>query len=71
MSLGGARIKIDLPIKDGAEVILTIAGRGDLPAQVCWSKGDLAGLKFHMSAEEVRVLFMDRLQSLGLDTPAA
>ena len=71
MSLGGARIKIDIPIKDGADVTLAIAGRGELPAKVCWSEGDVAGLEFQMSPDEVRVLFMDRLQSLGFDTPAA
>lgn len=71
MSLGGARIKIDIPIKDGADVVLTIAGRGDLPAKVCWSETGVAGLEFQMSTDEVRVLFMDRLQSLGFDAPAA
>ena len=71
MSLGGARIKIDIPIKDGTSVVLSIAGRGDLPAKVCWSETGVAGLEFQIPTEEVRVLFMDRLQSLGLDTPAA
>lgn len=71
MSLGGARVRIDVPLKDGAEVTLVIAGRGDIAAKVCWSDSRAAGLEFAIPPEEVRLLFMDRLQSLGLENPAA
>lgn len=71
MSLGGARVRIDMPIKEGSNVMLTIAGRGDIPANVRWSDSSAAGLEFKISPEEVRILFLDRLQTLGLDTPAA
>lgn len=71
MSLGGARVRLDVPIKEGAGVTLVIAGRGDIPAVVRWSDNNAAGLEFIMPAEEVRLLFMDRLQVLGLDNPAS
>ena len=67
MSLGGARVRLDLPIKEGASVKLTIAGRGDIPATVRWFRNDTAGLSFAIPADEVRLLFIDSLQSLGLE----
>lgn len=67
MSLGGARVRLDLPIKEGADVKLTIAGRGEIPATVRWFKKDMAGLSFAVSSEEVRLLFLDSLHSLGLE----
>ena len=71
MSLGGARVRIDVPLKDGAEVTLVVAGRGDIAAKVRWSDSRAAGLEFAIPPEEVRLLFMDRLQTLGLENPAA
>lgn len=71
MSLGGARVRIDVPLKDGAAVTLAIAGRGDIAAKVRWSDNRSAGLEFGIPPEEVRLLFMDSLQTLGLDNPAA
>ncbi len=67
MSLGGARVRLDLPIKEGAGVRLIIAGRGEIPATVRWFRSDTAGLSFNIAAEEVRLLFLDQLQSLGLE----
>ena len=71
MSLGGARVRLDLPIKEGAGVRLIIAGRGDIPATVRWFRNDTAGLSFNIPAEEVRLLFLDQLQSLGLEPAEA
>lgn len=67
MSVGGARIKIDVPLKAGTEVLLKVMGRADLPATIQWCEGEAAGLSFRISADEVRLLFMDRAQTLGLD----
>ncbi|WP_262693495.1 PilZ domain-containing protein [Kordiimonas aquimaris] len=67
MSLGGARIKMDLPLRDGASVMLVIAGRGDIPACVSWCEDGEAGLEFVIPADEVRILFLDRAQSLGFE----
>lgn len=68
MSLGGARIKIDLPLKDNATVVLAVAGRGNIPAKVSWCDDGKVGLAFAMPPEEVRVLFLDRADSLGFET---
>ncbi len=68
MSLGGARIRLGLPIKKGADVTLMIAGRGEIGATVRWCRNDTTGLSFNIPAEEVRLLFLDRLQSMGMET---
>lgn len=67
MSLGGARIKIDIPIKPGTEILLRVMGRADLPATVQWCDAGAVGLCFTIDPEEVRLLFLDRAQMLGLD----
>lgn len=67
MSVGGARIKIDVPLKAGTHVLLKVMGRADLPATIRWCEGEAVGLSFRISADEVRLLFMDRAQMLGLD----
>ncbi len=67
MSLGGARVRLDMPIKEGSSVTLTIAGRGAIPAVVRWSEDNAAGLEFKIPSEEVRLLFIDSLQTLGLE----
>lgn len=67
MSLGGARIRLDMPIKEGTEVTLFIAGRGAIPSKVRWFRNAAAGLSFGLPPEEVRMLFMDRLHALGLE----
>jgi hypothetical protein len=67
MSLAGARICLDRPLKTGATVQLVLAGRGEIPAVVRWHKGDAAGLAFAIEPEEVRMLFLDQAQVLGFE----
>ena len=70
LSLGGARVKVDLPLQEGVKLVLTIAGRGEIPATVAWAKGDLLGVAFDISTKSVRRLFEDRLHVLGLTDEA-
>lgn len=68
LSLTGARIRLALPLKRGAEVTLSVPRCGDIPAEVAWHKDDKLGINFSISAGAVR----DRLgeaaaHSLGLD----
>lgn len=67
LSLGGARVRIDLPIQEGTAVKLFVKGRGELPAEVIWSEDGSLGLEFKTGAEVVRRMFKDRLHVLGLD----
>ena len=66
MSLGGARIRIDVPLQSGTEVYLSIPTRGDIPATVVWVEDQTMGLKFRQSPDGVEQLFADRLDVLGL-----
>jgi len=67
LSLGGARVRIDLPIQEGTKVTLSVAGRGEMAASVAWSVDGSLGLDFLVSPEVVKRMFKDRLHILGLD----
>ena len=67
LSLGGARLRVDLPLKEGANVVLDMPGRGRIPAIVAWTGNAQIGLAFDMPPERVRRLFEDLLGTLGLD----
>ena len=67
LSLGGARVRIDLPIQEGAQVKLSIADRGELPATIAWSSDGSLGLDFLVGADVIKRMFKDRLHILGLD----
>lgn len=68
LSLCGARIRLSLPLKRGAEVVLSVPRCGDLPAEVSWHKEDKMGLTFSLSADQVRMrLGPSAVATLGLD----
>jgi len=66
LSLGGARVRVDLPIQEGVEIVLHIRDRGDIPATVVWAKGELLGVAFDVGTDVIKKLFEDRLHILGL-----
>lgn len=70
LSLGGARVRVDLPIQQGTDVILSIEGRGQLSATVIWSENEAMGLDFNVSSSTIKTMFEDRLHILGLDEAA-
>ncbi|PCI61627.1 MAG: hypothetical protein COB37_08045 [Kordiimonadales bacterium] len=67
LSLGGARVRIDLPFQEGTSLRLVIADRGEIPSVVAWSVEGSMGLKFQVGKNVVREMFKDRLHVLGLD----
>lgn len=67
LSLGGARVRVDLPIKEGTVLLLSVVGRGDIPASVSWVDDEAMGLAFDAPAETIKEMFKDRLHILGLD----
>ncbi|MCJ9429925.1 PilZ domain-containing protein [Kordiimonas marina] len=67
MSLGGARIRVDLPLEHGSSVTLSIAGRDAVPAEVVWHRGDALGVAFRVPPHTIKRMFADRLHVLGLD----
>ncbi|SDD32325.1 MULTISPECIES: PilZ domain-containing protein [Kordiimonas] len=66
LSLGGARVRVDLPLQDGVKIELVLTGRGEIPATVAWAKGELLGVAFDVGPEVVKRMFEDRLHVLGL-----
>lgn len=67
LSLGGARVRMDLPIQEGTDLVLSVKGRGDIDATVAWTKEGSLGLDFRIAPEVVKEMFADRLHVLGLD----
>lgn len=67
LSLGGARVRVDLPIQEGTELILSIEGRGELSAVVIWCEHEAMGLDFKVASSTIKRMFEDRLHILGLD----
>lgn len=70
LSLGGARVRMDLPIQEGTDVTLSISDRGELAAQVAWARDGSLGLDFVVAADVIKNMFEDRLHILGLDDEA-
>jgi len=67
LSLGGARVRIDLPIQEGTDLKLNVASRGEIDAVVAWTEDGSLGLDFVSGPDLVRRMFEDRLHVLGLD----
>jgi len=67
MSLGGARVRLDVPLREGAELYLSVLSRDEIPAKVVWTDNESIGLEFQVDLEAVKELFKDRLHILGVD----
>ncbi|WP_417449055.1 PilZ domain-containing protein [Kordiimonas sp.] len=67
LSLGGARLRVDLPLKEGSEITISVSDRGGIPARVAWTQGDSLGVSFDVEEDFVRKMFADRLHILGLE----
>lgn len=67
LSLGGARVRMDLPIQEGTSVTLSISDRGELAAKIAWARDGSLGLDFTVKADVIKTMFEDRLHILGLD----
>jgi len=70
LSIGGARVRVDLPIQVGTKLILAIEARGELRATVSWSENEAMGLDFDVPASTIKNMFEDKLHILGLDESA-
>ncbi len=70
LSLGGACVRIDIPIQVGTDLFLDIASRGIIPSAVCWNSDGGMGLTFQCRPEKIKEMFADRLHILGLDDTA-
>ncbi len=69
LSLGGARLRFDIPLKEGSSVILRIPNRDNarITGRVAWQSEDTVGIIFQTPPSKVREIFHDRLHVLGLE----
>jgi len=68
VSLGGAKVRLDIPLKEGTEAAVLIPAKGiELAAQVVWHTGDVMGVLFLQSPEKVKEIFEDSAITLGLE----
>ena len=54
LSLGGIRLKVDLPLDEGANVCVQVKNKLKRAAKVIWSADGFVGLRFDDSPEVVR-----------------
>ena len=57
VSLQGAKVKLDLPLKAGVDTVLDIRNEWTLKAKVAWHKDGYMGLAFDADDAHVKVLF--------------
>lgn len=70
LSLGGARIRLDLPLEPGTKVFLRLPNRDDIAAQIVWRHNIVFGMKFLVSHDRVKEVFSDRLHIIsGTEVP--
>ncbi len=68
ISLTGARLRLDLPLKRGAEAMLTTPHGESLPAVVSYHKQGLLAVSFTLTPEEVCARLGEHAaHTLGLD----
>ena len=68
VSLGGAKVRVDLPLKEGTDLTLVIPARSiEMPARIAWQSGDLLGIVFIIPSEHIRKIFGESVRMLGLD----
>lgn len=69
LSLGGARVRVDLPLKEGTEITLSLPNRDntDIKARIAWQEGEAIGLIFLVPDSTIKRIFKDRLHVLGLE----
>lgn len=67
ISLGGAKIRVGLPLLAGSEIQLSLDRYGNFRGVVMWNVDGNLGLKFEADAEIIRETFGDSIVKLGLE----
>ena len=67
ISLGGARIRVGLPLLPDSDVTLILDKYGSFRGKVVWQDSQCLGLRFNADHNIIRRLFGDSVVSLGLD----
>ncbi len=67
VSLGGAKVRVDVPLAIGAEVKITLGRYGKFKGHVAWQNDTELGLKFEGDPQVIRDIFGENTIKLGLD----
>jgi len=67
ISLGGAKIRVGLPLLPGSQVTLLLDRFGTFRGKVVWQDDRSLGLHFDADPAIIRRMFGDSVISLGLD----
>jgi len=67
MSLGGAKVRTDIPLRSGADAKLLLKDETELTGDIVWSGDKSVGVEFHLPAVEVRDRLGKSVATLGLD----
>jgi len=67
VSLGGAKVRIDVPLAIGSEVKITLGRYGKFKGHVAWRNDKEMGLKFEGDPQVIRDIFGENTVKLGLD----
>ncbi len=64
VSLKGAKLKIDLPLKTGADVVVEIRNEWTINAKIAWQDDGFLGLAFEPEDTEIKKLLGDLAERL-------
>lgn len=65
LSLGGAKIRFDLPLNDDCAVVLVIPDVGAISGRVAWSVSGQMGVDFILGEDHISELFGHRTQFMN------
>ena len=65
-SLGGARVRVDVPLRDGADTSLQLKGKRPIAGRVVWAGDKDVGIEFDLSPASVVERLGNSVTSLGL-----
>lgn len=70
ISLGGAKVRFDLPLNVDCGVVLDIRNVGAVSGRVVWSKNGQLGIEFFASEKKIIELIGEQADHFGMKLPA-
>jgi len=68
VSLGGAKLRIDIPLKEGTDISILIPAKGvEIPAEIVWQSGELLGIYFSIDSDRIKAMFDHSAFIMGLE----
>lgn len=67
ISLGGARVRCEIPLRKGAFIKLSFMDKPALPSRIIWVRENSMGINFCQSKAEICEILQDKLDNLEKD----